>query len=258
MLFCVTRMEEVEETPWATYDGTPTRAHAAAGVSLEGDFDHPWHLDYVDLDLKFSISNPTSPIPRHRQHSHLCATGKTRPNLSSPYYLLFPTGPPPPFASSLSAPPPSSAQDDANLHHQHHSRSKCRGGASFPTTTTTTNINADEATATAQGPPLPLPLSRLVTRYSVRVACFEFLVAARRTMELASDAADAVRSGLATAGKVGRAATGKTAQRMAFTTAAFATVSGFLFALACGAYALFYNKYMPDQVTTLPLHLQYG
>lgn len=90
------------------------------------------------------------------------------------------------------------------------------------------------------------------------VAYFEFLVAARRTMELANDTAEAMRSGLATAGKVGRAATGKTAQRLAFTTAAFATVSGFLFAVACGAYLLFYNKYMPDQVMQMPVHLQYG
>lgn len=77
-------------------------------------------------------------------------------------------------------------------------------------------------------------------------------------MEFANDAVDTVRSGLATAGKVGRAATGKTAQRVAFTTAAFLTASGFLFALACGAYLLFYNRYMPDQVMEFPVHLQYG
>lgn len=77
-------------------------------------------------------------------------------------------------------------------------------------------------------------------------------------MELANDAADVVRSAVATAGKVGRAATGRTAQRTALATAAFTMVSGFLFAVACVGYVAFYNKYLPDQVTTLPVHLQYG
>jgi hypothetical protein len=55
-----------------------------------------------------------------------------------------------------------------------------------------------------------------------------------------------------------RAATSKTAQRTVLNTILVTTASAFLYALAAIAYILFYNAYLPDQVTTLPIHLQYN
>jgi hypothetical protein len=55
-----------------------------------------------------------------------------------------------------------------------------------------------------------------------------------------------------------RAATSKTAQRTVLNTVLLTSASTFLYALAAIAYILFYNAYLPDQVTTLPIHLQYG
>lgn len=85
---------------------------------------------------------------------------------------------------------------------------------------------------------------------------------ARRTMELLNDAAETARSTtqgvLDFAGKLWAAATSRTAQRTVLTTVAFAIVSGVLFAVACLGYAAFYHNYLPDQVTTVPVHLQYG
>lgn len=34
--------------------------------------------------------------------------------------------------------------------------------------------------------------------------------------------------------------------------------SAVLYALAVFAYLLFYHNYLPDQITTVPIHLQYG
>lgn len=55
-----------------------------------------------------------------------------------------------------------------------------------------------------------------------------------------------------------RAATSKTAQRTLVNTVLLTAASAFLYALAAVAYILFYNAYLPDQVTVLPIHLQYG
>lgn len=61
-----------------------------------------------------------------------------------------------------------------------------------------------------------------------------------------------------TASTVYRAATSKTAQRTVLTTLMFAFLSSVLFGLACVGYLAFYHEYLPDQVTTVPVHLQYG
>lgn len=61
-----------------------------------------------------------------------------------------------------------------------------------------------------------------------------------------------------TVSTVYRAATSKTAQRTVLTTLLFAFLSSVLFGLACVAYLAFYHEYLPDQVTTVPVHLQYG
>jgi seipin len=54
------------------------------------------------------------------------------------------------------------------------------------------------------------------------------------------------------------AATSKTAQRTLLTTILFTFLSSVLFLFACVAYLAFYHEYLPDQVLTLPVHLQYG
>lgn len=61
-----------------------------------------------------------------------------------------------------------------------------------------------------------------------------------------------------TAGAVWRALTSKTARRTLLTTMLVSVASAFLFGLACLGYLAFYHEYLPDQVTTVPVHLQYG
>ncbi|CAN8098295.1 unnamed protein product [Discula destructiva] len=61
-----------------------------------------------------------------------------------------------------------------------------------------------------------------------------------------------------TTGTVWRMATSKTAQRTLITTILFGGVSAVLFGVACLGYLTFYHNYLPDQVTTVPMHLQYG
>ncbi|OIW25017.1 hypothetical protein CONLIGDRAFT_78232 [Coniochaeta ligniaria NRRL 30616] len=55
-----------------------------------------------------------------------------------------------------------------------------------------------------------------------------------------------------------RTATSKTAQRTLLNTVLLTSASAILYAFAALAYIIFYNAYLPDQVTTLPIHLQYG
>lgn len=54
------------------------------------------------------------------------------------------------------------------------------------------------------------------------------------------------------------AATSKTAQRTVLTTLLFTFLSAVLFLFACVGYLAFYHEYLPDQVMTVPVHLQYG
>ncbi|KAL8327748.1 hypothetical protein RB597_003867 [Gaeumannomyces tritici] len=55
-----------------------------------------------------------------------------------------------------------------------------------------------------------------------------------------------------------RAVTSKTAQRTVLKTVVLVTTSLVLLGLSAFAYLLFYQNYLPDQVSTIPLHLQYG
>lgn len=81
-------------------------------------------------------------------------------------------------------------------------------------------------------------------------------------MDYLNDAGEYARtsynSAAQTAGSVGRALTSKTAQRTLLTTVLFSLVSVVLFAVACVGYLAFYHNYLPDQVISLPIHLQYG
>ncbi|TLS25842.1 hypothetical protein PpBr36_07068 [Pyricularia pennisetigena] len=55
-----------------------------------------------------------------------------------------------------------------------------------------------------------------------------------------------------------RIATSKTAQRTMVQTVFLFSGSIILLCLSSLAYILFYRNYLPDQITTIPLHLQYG
>lgn len=63
---------------------------------------------------------------------------------------------------------------------------------------------------------------------------------------------------LRTAGAAWDAATSKTAQRTVVMGLLLAFVSIMLFVFAAVGYLAFYHAYLPDQVTTVPVHLQYG
>ncbi|KAK0628926.1 putative adipose-regulatory protein-domain-containing protein [Bombardia bombarda] len=54
------------------------------------------------------------------------------------------------------------------------------------------------------------------------------------------------------------ALTSKAAQKTVLNTALFVTTSTVLYALAAVGYLFFYHEYLPNQVTTVPVHLQYG
>ncbi|EOO03735.1 putative tubulin-tyrosine ligase protein [Phaeoacremonium minimum UCRPA7] len=54
------------------------------------------------------------------------------------------------------------------------------------------------------------------------------------------------------------AVTSKKAQRTLVNTVLIVASSTILFGLAAIAYLLFYHNFLPDQVTTVPVHLQYG
>ncbi|KAH8763247.1 putative adipose-regulatory protein-domain-containing protein [Diaporthe sp. PMI_573] len=69
---------------------------------------------------------------------------------------------------------------------------------------------------------------------------------------------DTYNAALDVTSTVYNAATSKTAQRTLLTTLLFTFLSGVLFFFACVGYLAFYHEYLPDQVMTVPVHLQYG
>lgn len=81
-------------------------------------------------------------------------------------------------------------------------------------------------------------------------------------MDYINDGAEFVKGSynttVSTVGTVYGAATSKTAQRTLLNTVLFGILSAGLLALACLAYLAFYHEYLPDQVFTVPVHLQYG
>ncbi|KAJ4393043.1 hypothetical protein N0V93_002249 [Gnomoniopsis smithogilvyi] len=220
--------EEVDEKPWATLGSSAE----VAGVSLELS-DHPWHAD----DVGPGPSSPNLIPARHPHHPHLhlrldardnnIAPTTVRANNPTPVRLLWPAGPSPLASPSLSTP-----------WHFHTAAPQLR--SSWPN-----DLQAF-----------------LPTCASTRTAVLELLIATRRTMEYLNDAGEYARTSyniaVQTAGSVGRALTSKTAQRTLVTTVLFSLVSVVLFAVACVGYLAFYHNYLPDQVVSLPVHLQYG
>lgn len=88
------------------------------------------------------------------------------------------------------------------------------------------------------------------------------VLAARRTMDYINDGVEYARGTynavVDVASTVYNAITSKTAQRTVLTTLLFAFLSSVLFGFACVGYLAFYHEYLPDQVMTVPVHLQYG
>lgn len=224
---------EVDEKPWASLGSPPE----VAGMSL-GASDHPWHADDVGPQPFYP-----SPIPA-RQRNHLSvrtqplaldddddgnsvkniAASSDQAHTPTHVRLLWPAGPSP-IVRPPSPPTPWRSRTA--------SRSACPDSPAF-----------------------------LTTRASTRTARLELLVATRRVMDYLNDAGEYARtsynSAAQTAGSVGRALTSKTAQRTLLTTVLFSLVSVVLFAVACVGYLAFYHNYLPDQVISLPVHLQYG
>ncbi|KUI53420.1 Seipin [Cytospora mali] len=101
----------------------------------------------------------------------------------------------------------------------------------------------------------------LLSRRST-VASYNYLLTARRTMDYINDGVDSVKglynAALGAAGTVYDAVTSKTAQRTLLKTVLFGILSTGLLGMACVAYLAFYHEYLPDQVFTVPVHLQYG
>lgn len=199
-----------------------------------GPSDDPWLADDVGPP---SFSPNPIPARQHYPHEHPHAIGNDnnnskesitadseQANTSTPIALLLPTGPSPriralsPFTSSCSQTSLRSASSDS--------------------------------------------LTFLPPRASIRTAQLELLTATRRFMDYLNDAGEYARTGYnsaaQTAGSVGRALTSKTAQRTLLTTVLFALGSVVLFAVACVGYLAFYHNFLPDQVISLPVHLQYG
>lgn len=223
--------EEVDERPWASL-GSPSEA---AGMSLNLS-DHPWHADDVESEPLSSHAIPARqrlhhPRPRPIGRSNNTTTTTIRANLPTPVRLLWPAGPLP-----LASPPPITL-DNTSWHSQ-----------------------ATQQERQSSGPDYSQAF--LPTRASTRTAHLELLVSTRRTMDYVNDAAEHARASYnvaaQTAGSVWRALTSKTAQRTLVTTVLFSLVSAALFAVACVGYLAFYHNYLPDQVVSLPVHLQYG
>lgn len=225
---------EVDEKPWAR-PGSPPEA---AGMSL-GPSDHPWLAD--DVGPQSFSPNPIPARQRHYPPSHPHAIDNDninneenrtknitadieQANTSTPVPFLWPTGP------SQRIRPRSPVLS-----------SRCQ--------TSLRSANSDS-------------LTFLPPRASIRTAQIELLVATRHFMEYLNEAGEYARtsynSAAHTAGSVGRALTSKTAQRTLLTTVLFALGSVVLFAVACVGYLAFYHNYLPDQVISLPVHLQYG
>lgn len=55
-----------------------------------------------------------------------------------------------------------------------------------------------------------------------------------------------------------RAATIRTAKWTLLNTVLITVASAVLYGLAVFAYLLFFHNYLPDQVSSVPIHLQYG
>ncbi|ROW03035.1 hypothetical protein VMCG_05695 [Cytospora schulzeri] len=231
----------LEETPWANLGKAPRAAGVsldAAAAAADAEHDSPWlQRNDVGSGPSSPISNPISTAQAHaKAHAPPPPTLRPQPihNTNSPSYLLYPAGPPAAFPTqsplfgTRRGPPPSPSTSPSPL-------------------AGTSNSSFESE----------VPLSR-----RSRVAYYDLLLTARRTMDYINDgvgfAKGSYNAAADAAGTVYGAVTSKTAQRTLLKTVLFGILSAGLFGLACVAYLAFYHQYLPDQVFTVPVHLQYG
>lgn len=232
-------METELEAAWATVE---QELAGEAGVR------HPWRQNDVE---------PPS-FPPHAT-DELDASDTVSTNTST----HAPTVGPPPFLSptaQLSCAKPFSAL--RNNHRPRRRRYHLPSVAtSSPVSPSSPACNGEAAAGAVAGKQNAAAEAVSPTR-TVDTAWVDFLDTAWRTMNYINDGAEFTRSvynaAWDAAGAVWRALTSKTARRTLFTTALVSLASAFLFGLACLGYLAFYHEYLPDQVTTLPVHLQYG
>lgn len=283
-------METELEAPWATIE---EEVESTTGVSLlaacsETEQEHPWRHNDVE---PYSPSSPALPfLPQHTTATDngtdtsptTTTTTRIIYNTSSSYSaLLYPTGPAP-LVNSFSAP--------RHERPRRHSSVPCYVGSSSIPPPLSRDRDGEEATAaettrileerkregsenreraekkeeTVAAPLLCISNQEQERRAATAqtTAWVELLVSKRRTMDYVNEGAELARSTYQaawdTAGGIWRAATSKTARRTLLTTVLVGLGSAFLFGLACLGYLAFYHEYLPDQVTTVPVHLQYG
>lgn len=231
-----TAPEEVDEKPWTgAQDGgshhEPEEAdEAVTGMSFGF---HPWRADDVGV---FSFSGPPNSIPGPRQeHPRRALTENTGPTTATPARLFWPAGPSPCARSSSSS--------DISVHQ-------------FSPSPTSPLV------ATRTSSPLSATDSNDTCGSCGTTSLADLVASTTRTMDYINSAlalpGAAVAMAKHTAGTVWRAGTSKTAARTLLTTALFGVVSTVLFGVAVGAYWVFYQQFMPDQVVRVPVHLQYG
>ncbi|KAJ0110012.1 hypothetical protein J7T55_014814 [Diaporthe amygdali] len=215
----VTVEDAVDETPWALLGEAP-----------HGESHDPWQDHHNDVE-------PNSPTP---------FTSRPRPN-----FILYPAGPATPANPIPRRNFPPLYQTQAQAQAQAHAFHALNTGTSFLLSSPSSSSPAE----TLNQPEVPLS-------HRSRLARHQCLLAARRTMDYFNDGVEYVRgtynATVDTTSAVYNAATSKTAQRTLLTTVLFAFLSSILFGFACVGYLAFYHEYLPDQVMTVPVHLQYG
>lgn len=258
-------MEKELEAPWATVeeDVKSTTGVSLLAVCSGTEQEHPWQQN--DVETSSPSSPASSPLPQHTT----CTTNTT----NSTFAVLYPTRPTP-SAHSFSVP----------RHERSRRRSSvpCTGGSSSILPPLTLDREGEEEIAAtgetderkregkreeAVAATLFCFLDeeqgrRAATAQPTTTAWVELLVAKRQTMDYLNEGVEFAQSTYQAAwgmvGAVWRALTSKTARRTLLTTALVSLGSAFLFGLACLGYLAFHHEYLPDQITTVPVHLQYG
>lgn len=183
------------------------------------------------------------PWPDHHNDVEPNSPTLVLPSRPRPDFILYPAEP---------ATPATQVHRSRSLPARFHTQAQAPANAPAQAPNARLSFPSSPAASSNQ-PEVPLCCRRL------RLEC---LLAARRTMDYINDSVEYVRgtysAAVDTASTVYRAATSKTAQRTVLTTLLFAFLSSVLFGLACVGYLAFYHEYLPDQVTTVPVHLQYG
>ena len=193
----------------------------------------PWQDHHNDVEL----NSPTLVLP-----------SRPRPN-----FILYPAEPATianrNHRSSLSALYHTQVQAAAHAH------AYAQAQSSYEKLSLSSPSSASPPSGASNQPAVPLSRRSGLARQQCQLAV-------RRTMNYINDSIEYARGTYKAASDVTssvyNAATSKTAQRTLLTTLLFTFLSAVLFVFACVGYLAFYHEYLPDQVMTVPVHLQYG